>query len=371
MPLNAPPLYITDQATLAGFCAGLRDVDMLALDTEFIRDSSYYPRLCLIQIAGAGQIACIDPLALPSLDPLLALLYNPGILKVLHAAHQDMEVLFQSGGAVPAQIFDTQLAALVLGEGSQIGYADLVARRLGVVLDKAHARADWQRRPLEPAWLSYAADDVRYLPDLYRQQRAALIERNWLAALTEDFAVLCEPQRYQPQPQDAWRRIREHPRLRGVQRAVLRALAAWRETQAMQQDRPRRWILGDHTLLDLAQRMPRTPEELARAQDLPPATLARHGAVLLERIAAARAELPEQWPTRPRRPQLAARQVEQVDILLTMIAARAHACGIPPQLLAGREDVERLLVGEDVPLRHGWRAAVLDGVLPPLEQLRR
>ena len=127
--MNAPPLYITDQATLAGFCAGLRDVDMLALDTEFIRESSYYPRLCLIQIAGAGQIACLDPLALPSLAPLLALLYNPGILQALHAAHQDMEVLFQSGGAVPAPIFDTQLAALVLGEGSQIGYADLVARR--------------------------------------------------------------------------------------------------------------------------------------------------------------------------------------------------------------------------------------------------
>ena len=352
-------LYIIDQPALADFCGRLRGASWLALDTEFIREQTFYPQLFLIQIATPDQVACIDPLALPSLDPLLDILYDPTITKVLHAAHQDLELFFHLRGAAPAPVFDTQLAALTLGCGSQIGYAALVQQMLGVALDKAHTRADWRRRPLAPEWLAYAADDVRYLRELYPRQLAALQERGWLEALAEDFQALCHPDRYRLQPRDAWRRVREHNRLGGAQRAVLRTLAAWREEQASRHDRPRRWILDDAMLIELARRMPRDAEQLQQIRGLPAATRQRHGEALLERIAAARAEPPEQWPTRSVRPCLTPGQTVRVDEWLTLIAARAHEYGIPPQACADRRDVENLLAGMDSPLRHGWRAAFI------------
>lgn len=352
-------LYLVDQPALTDFCAGLRGAAWLALDTEFIREQTFYPQLCLIQLATPDRIACIDPLALPSLDPLLELLYDPAITKVLHAAHQDLELFFHLRGAAPAPVFDTQLAALALGQGHQLSYAALVQQLLGVELDKAHTRADWRQRPLAPAWLAYAADDVRYLRELYPRQVAALQQRSWLAALAEDFQAMCHPDRYRLQPSEAWRRVREHDRLSGVQRAVLRALAAWREEQASRHDRPRRWILGDIVLLELARRMPASMEQLQRIRGLPAATLQRHGALLLERIAAARAEPPEQWPLRSVRPRLTSEQMAQVDEWLALIAVRAREHDIPALACASRRDVENLLAGLDSPLQHGWRAALV------------
>ncbi len=352
-------LYIVDQPALTAFCASLHGVSWLALDTEFVREQTYYPQLGLIQIASADQIASIDPLALPSLDPLLERLYDPTIIKLLHAGQQDLEIFFHRCGAVPAPIFDTQLAALVLGQGEQIGYAPLVRQMLGVELDKAHTRADWRHRPLEPEWLRYAADDVRYLPELYRQQRAALEERHWLDALAEDFQRLCHPDRYRVQPWESWRRIREHPRLHGVQRSVLRALAAWREEQASLHDRPRRWILDDATLLDLARRMPKTFEELQLIRSLPLVMAQQHGETLLARIATARAEPAERWPTRVSRAPLTSDQAVRVDHLLTQIAAQANQHHIPLRSVTNRKEVERWLAGEDSPLCHGWRAALI------------
>lgn len=349
-------LYIADQPALVDFCARLRDASWLALDTEFIREHTFYPQLCLIQIAVPGQVACIDPLALPSLDPLLDILYDPAIVKVLHAAQQDLEIFFHLRGAVPAPIFDTQLAALVLGCGHQIGYAALVQQLLGVDLDKLHTRADWRRRPLVAEWLAYAADDVRYLRELYLQQCAALEARGWLDALAEDNQMLCNPDRYRLQPQEAWRRVHEHNRLRGVQRAALRAVAAWREEEASACDRPRRWILSDAVLIELARRLPKTLDELQRIPGLPAATLQRHGETLLARIVAARAEPPEQWPLQPRRSHLSPELANRVDEFLTVVAAKAHQYNIPAPVLAGRREVEKLLAGEDSPLWHGWRA---------------
>ncbi len=352
-------LYIVDQAALTDFCTRLHGAAWLALDTEFIRERTYYPQLCLIQVASADEVACIDPLALPALDPLLDLLHDPAITKILHAAQQDLELFFHLRGAAPAPVFDTQLAALALGQGHQIGYAALVRQLLGVELSKAHTRADWRHRPLAPEWLRYAADDVRYLPELYRRQHAALEERGWLDALSEDFRALCHPDRYRLQPWEAWRRVREHRRLSGVQRAVLRTLAAWREERASTHDRPRRWILEDAVLVELARRIPRDVEQLQRVRGLSAGTVQRHGADLLERIEAARAEPPDQWPARPARPRLTPSQVTQVDEWLALIAARAREQGMPPPACADRRDVENLLVGVDSPLRRGWRAALI------------
>ena len=357
--MNNPSLYIVDQSALTDFCARLRGTPWLALDTEFIREQTYYPQLCLIQVAGADQVACIDPLALPSLDPLLELLYDPTIVKILHAAQQDLEIFYHLYGKVPAPIFDTQLAALVLGLGHQIGYAALVQELLGVELAKNHTRANWLHRPLAPEWLAYAADDVHYLGELYQRQRTVLMARGWLDALAQDFAKLATAERYRPQPYDAWRRVREHNRLRGVQRAVLRALAAWREERAISHDRPRRWILDDMVLLELARRMPKTLLQLSHIRGLPTAIVQRQGEALLAQIAAARTEPPEQWPTRISRPHLSSEQTMVVDKRLMLIADHADHYHIPAQNIADRWDVEKLLLDEDSPLRHGWRAAML------------
>ena len=260
---------------------------------------------------------------------------------------------------MPTPVFDTQLAALVLGHGSQIGYAALVQQLLGVELDKSHTRANWRHRPLAPEWLAYAAADVRYLRELYLRQQAALAARGWLDALAEDFAALAALDRYRLQPWEAWRRVREHNRLRGVQRAVLRALAAWREERASTHDRPRRWILDDAALLELARRMPKTPDELSHIRGLPATTVQRQGETLLARIATARAEPPEQWPVRTARSHVSPEQAAKVDEMLRLIAARADHNRIPSQCLADRWDVEKLLLGEDSLLLHGWRAAVV------------
>jgi ribonuclease D len=357
-------LYIADQSALVEFCAGLRGAAWLALDTEFVRERTYYPQLGLIQVASADRVACIDPLALPTLEPLLERLYDPAATKVLHAAHQDLEIFFHWRGAIPEPVFDTQLAALALGDGPQIGYAALVRQRLGIELNKVHTRVDWRRRPLAPEWLTYAADDVRYLPELYHRQRAALEARGWLEALAEDLQALTDAGRYRQDPEEAWRRVREHHRLGGPPRAVLRALAAWRERQASSHDRPRRWILGDGPLLELARRMPASLAELSRIHGLPAATLQRHGETLLDQIAAARATPPEQWPTLPRRPGLAPEQIARVDELLALIETRAAAFDIAPSAVATRRDVENWLAGQDSPLRHGWRAALVGRELP-------
>ncbi|MCC6134907.1 MAG: ribonuclease D [Candidatus Contendobacter sp.] len=300
------PLYIADQPALADFCAGLRGADWLALDTEFIRERTYYPQLCLIQIASADRIACIDPLALPSLEPLLERLYDPATTKILHSASQDLEIFFHLRGAVPTPIFDTQRAALALEQGKQIGYAALVQQLLGVDLAKTHTRADWRRRPLLPEWLVYAADDVRYLPELYQRQRAALEECGGLAALVEDCAALADAEHYRPQPWAVWQRVREQQRLRGVQRAVLQEVAAWREEQAIAHDRPRRWILDDAALIELARRLPETLADLQQIPGLPATTLRRHGEILLARIATACAKPPGCWPMPASRPPLSA-----------------------------------------------------------------
>lgn len=352
-------LYLVDQAALTDFCSRLRGVPWLALDTEFIRDKTYYPQLCLVQVATPDQVACIDPLALPSLDPLLKLLYDPAILKVLHAAHQDLELFFHLGGATPAPVFDTQLAALVLGGGEQIGYAALVRHWLGVELSKAHTRADWRRRPLAAEWLRYAADDVRYLAALYPRLRDALHTQGWLAVLAEDFAALSDPGRYRVEPEQAWRRIREYSQLSSPRRAVLRSLAAWREEQARSHDRPRGWILADAVLVELARRLPENLEQLQRIRGLPAATARRHGALLLARIAAARAGPLEPEPARRVRPRLTPAQTAWVKEGLELVAARAGERAITPLTVASRRDVEALAVGLDSPLRYGWRAALV------------
>ena len=361
------PLYIDNPPALSDLCERLRGSAWIALDTEFIRERTYYPQLCLVQVANEDLVACIDPLALTDLEPFLEIIYAPTITKVLHAAQQDLEIFFHLRGTVPGPIFDTQLAATLLGHGEQVGYATLVNALLGVELDKSQTRTDWSQRPLEAGQLAYAVDDVRYLCAVYQHQLAELKRCGRLAWLMDDFRELCDPGNYATNPPGAWQRIKGNHQLRGAQLAVLRALAAWREEQAIAVDRPRRWILGDDTLLELARQLPKDSERLQRIRGLEPGLLRRYGQTLLEIIATARDELQENWPRLPARRRLTTTQEALVDAMLAVVRLRGAQQGVSPLTLADRKDLERLLTDDpEVPLLHGWRATLVGRELQAL-----
>jgi len=356
--MSTPCDIITDSVSLAQLCGQLRRNTWLALDTEFIRERTYYPRLCLIQVATPTIVACVDPLAELDLQPLLDVLYDPTITKVLHAAQQDLEIFFHLRDAVPRPVFDTQIAATVLGQGDQVAYAALAQNLLGVSLDKSQVRTDWSRRPLSPEQLSYATDDVRYLCEIYRVQQDQLRARQRLDWLTEDFDQLCDPAQYRPAPERAWQRIKGHGKLKPAQLIVLQTLAAWRERKAMQTDKPRRWLCDDNLLLDLARLQPKNQAGLEKLRGLSDKLRQRHGPTLLELIATARRTPHEQWPRLPQAKPLSLQQEAVLDALAGLIKHCAAEHDISPNSLAGRRDLEHVLRGGDAPLLHGWRKAL-------------
>lgn len=363
---------VADDAALRAFVERLRHTAWVAVDTEFLRERTYYPKLCLIQLATADEIACVDPLAVRDLAPLTGLWADTGVTKVFHAASQDLEILLQACGEIPRPVFDTQIAAALLGHPDQIGYARLVADRLGVSLDKGHTRSDWSRRPLSPEELDYAADDVRYLARLYPEMEAELVRRGRRDWLDGEFAALAEPDRYRPAPERAWQRVRGGRRLRPAQRRVLARLAEWRERRAMAADKPRGWIVKDEVLLTLAQKRPGDEAGLERMHNLPDNVRRKYGAELLELITAAARQpaLPgvEDEPAAtlpPGREPLA-------DLLLAGLRERAAATGIAAGVLAGRKELERLIAGErDLALLRGWRYEAAGKALLDLLEGRR
>lgn len=347
-------LYVDTPDALDALCLKFRGRDWLALDTEFIRERTYYPQLCLIQISDGETHACIDPQLLKNLAPLHAILYDPAVTKVFHAASQDLELFYHLEGRVPAPVFDTQLAASLAGFGDQIGYARLVQELLGVELDKAHTRSDWSRRPLAEAEIAYAIDDVKYLCLIYEKLRVELGRRERLDWLAADFASLTDSARFENPPEDAWERIGAAQKLRPGQQKVLRALAAWREHQARKHDRPRRWILGDDQLLDLARRQPKTPDDLSRMRGIPDGVLQKQGAELLAAIATAAAS-PDMPPQRDA-VRLSAAQQPLLELLQALVHVLSESHQVSPAALTTRRELERLIIGErELPILQGWR----------------
>ncbi len=368
-------LFIDTPEQLQQLCTRLQDSPWLALDTEFLREKTYYPQLCLLQIANEELAACIDPLRIDDLSPLRALLLDSNQVKVFHAASQDLEIFHLLWGQLPRPLFDTQLAATLIGLGDQIGYASLVKQLLGTTLDKSQVRADWSRRPLEPQQQRYALDDVIYLGQAYLKLKARLEQLGRSRWLDEDFDALADPRTYQIDPWQQWQRIRGLQHLKGVQLAVLQSLAAWRETRAMERNRPKGWIIKDEVLLDLARRMPKDITQLERIRGLEKKTAERQGDELLSLIQEARLTKPEQWPVaKERPPQLSSEQEALTDILMCALRLRATALHLSPLALASRKDLERLVYGdESVALLHGWRhkligedlLKIIDGKLWP------
>lgn len=356
---EAPPL-VTTPTELTRTVDALRRRDWFALDTEFIREETFWPELCLIQVATDDHLACIDPLALDQLDPLLELLDDPAVTKVLHAADQDLEVFHHLSGRIPAPVFDTQLAAPLLGYPEQAGFGRLVESLLAVRLAKGHARTDWRERPLPPAALAYAADDVRYLVPLYEALHAGLAERDRLGWLDEEFARLTDVTRYEHDPDTAWRRLKGIDRLPDAGRAVACALARWREQQARQDNVPRGRILRDDALIDLARAQPDDRKQMTRLRSVRGRALDRHGDALLDLIGKARHQAPPPLEAAPAPAELDQRGEALVEALHAIVRLRASEHEINPAAIVARRDLARIAAGESArALLEGWRAGLV------------
>ena len=352
--------FINTEADLITFCQQIADTPWLAVDTEFLREKTYYAQLCLIQVATEDRIACIDPLAIADLKAILDIIYNPNVTVVFHAARQDLELFYLLRGELPTDVFDTQLAATVLGYGDQIGYGNLVKLCLSVNLEKAHSRTDWSKRPLDPDQIDYAADDVRYLRDVYKLLVKSLSEKNRTHWLTDDFAYLTDKNNYEPDPSSIWRKLKGAGRLKGVQLAILQKLAEWREHRAIKSNRPRRWILKDDVLLDLARLAPETTKKMGLIRGLESSTIERFGKTFIELIASGKNIPKDQWPILKKPQILTTQQDAIVDALMALLRKFCDEQSIAPIAVASRKDIERMVTGdESIELLQGWRSEIV------------
>ncbi len=348
--------YINSPEQLDALCQQISQQTWIALDTEFLREKTYYPKFCLLQIATPDWVACIDPLAIGDLSKLLEAIYNPNIVKVLHACRQDLEIFYQITGKIPGPIFDTQIAAPLLGFQENPGYAMLVSSFLNINLNKAHTRTDWSERPLSEDQIQYAADDVIYLCKIYTlmcTQLEKLGRRDWLDS---DFQLLNNPDLYQMPPENAWLKIRGKNKLTGKQLSIMQALSEWRERTAQEENKPRNWMLQDDLLLELAKLQPVTLAELAKIRNVSERTVNRYGKVLCELIAAARQNPPKPLNEKDRSAKKTQQHEAVLDVLSAVVRIRAEENSLNPIILATRKDLEQLLFAEEeCLLLQGWR----------------
>jgi ribonuclease D len=345
---------------LTAFAVRAASAKEIALDTEFMREKTYRAELCLLQLATGEEAVCVDPLALAGsgadLAPLTALLTS-GAVKVMHAARQDLEVLLPAVGLVKP-VFDTQIAAALAGFPSQVGYAELTRRLVGVELPKAHTRADWSRRPLGAEQQEYALDDVKYLGALRASLLETLAAKGRLQWLEEELAGLASADALTVAPDDAWRKIKGLPTLDPERQKLAQALGAWRERRAAERNRPRGWILDDAVLREIVVRLPRTPEALAALPEMQESVARKCGDELLELVK--QAGIADPPPPLPRREKPDPALLATVKRLSDVSAEVAKQLEINTEVLSTRRELEKLAAGgRDVSLLRGWRADVV------------
>ena len=354
-------VLITESGRLAACCAALRQEEFVTVDTEFLRESTYWPKLCVVQLGGQEEAVAIDALA-PDLDltPLAELMADESVLKVFHAARQDLEIFYKLMGRVPAPLFDSQVAAMVCGFGDSIAYDKLVMALTGVQIDKASRFTNWAERPLTEAQISYALSDVTYLRDAYRDLVRQLEESGRSHWLDDELTALTNPASYEADPDLAYLRLKSHtskPKFL----AVLQKLAAWREREAQSRNRPRNWVLRDDVLLNIAAQAPTTLQMLGRTRGLNKGQAnGRIGQEILNAVAEGVALPPEERPL-PREPQPeGARATAAAELLRVLLKACCNAENVAPKLIASSADLDRLSTGEreGIPALEGWRREV-------------
>ena len=349
---------ISTTPELASLCRDLSSADFIAVDTEFMREQTYYPKLCLIQVASPDAAATIDPLARDlDLKPLWELMAQPGQVKVFHAARQDLEIFHIESGFIPAPVFDTQVAAMVCGFGAQISYVNLVRAVTGEQLDKSSRFTNWSKRPLTDKQLHYALGDVTHLRDVYHHLQDELQKSGRASWLAEEMAILTSTSTYEQHPEEAWQRLKAKVKNRRSM-AVLMSLAAWRERAAQKQDVPRQRILRDDALYDIANQSPRSTEDLASLRSLGEG-FSRSGRAK-EIIAAVDEGLARDIqgvPTLRHGQPLSAEATATLELLKVLLKSAAARHGVAPRLIADASDLEQLARHEnpDVPALQGWR----------------
>jgi ribonuclease D len=348
---------ITTTDELAAFCKSLANAEYVAVDTEFMRERTYWPKLCLAQVAGPEEAAAIDALADGiDLSPLDELMADPKVLKVFHAARQDLEIFYLRMNKVPGPLFDTQVAAMVCGHGEAASYESLATKLAKARIDKSSRFTDWSRRPLSERQITYAISDVTHLRIVYEHLRRQLEKSGRLPWITEEMAVLNDPATYRADPEQAWRRLKPRgasPRLLGT----LKEVAAWRERTAQRIDIPRQRLLRDEQLLEIASHAPKTIEELALTRGLGRGFAEGwQGREILEAIEKAR-NMPEtELPNRERPPEQIRAPGAVVDLLRTLLRLKAEQGGVAARLVASADEIDRLAAGKrDVHVLHGWR----------------
>jgi ribonuclease D len=352
---------ITGSVALAQFCERQKGAEFITVDTEFMRERTYWPILCLVQIAGPEEAAAIDALA-PGIDlaPLLALMNDTATLKVFHAARQDLEIFFHLSGAVPEPLFDTQVAAMVCGFGDSASYETLVRKLAGASLDKASRFTDWARRPLTERQIDYALGDVIHLRTVYERLQQRLAKNGRASWFAEEMAALADATLYRTEPAEAWRRFRLRGRADSRFLGVLRALAGWREAAAQQRDLPRGRILRDEALIEIASHAPRSIEVLARTRSLAKGVAeGRLGKEILDAVAEGLAD-ENPPPAVPQKSQNPPGLGPLIELLRVLLKQRCEDFEVAQKLVASADDLEAIAVDDhaDVAALTGWRREV-------------
>jgi len=348
---------ITATSDLAAVCRRMACHSFVTVDTEFLRETTYYPLLCVAQMASPDEAVVVDALA-PGIDlaPFYALMANEKVMKVFHAARQDIEIVWHAAKLVPHPIFDTQVAAMVLGYGDSISYEQLVQRITGDALDKSHRFTDWTRRPLSDAQLTYAISDVTHLRDVYLALVEDLKKRGRADWVQDEMRVLTSPETYRMDPANAWQRLKTRVR-KPRELAVLIEVAAWREREAQSRDVPRSRVLKDEAIGDIAVQAPTTTEKLKNLRSLPRGfERSRWGEAIVAAVERGLARDPKTLPLQSRAQPAAngAAVVELLKVLLRMISERHH---VAAKVIATVDDLERIAGDDeaDVPALTGWR----------------
>ncbi|MCL2151118.1 MAG: ribonuclease D [Coriobacteriia bacterium] len=359
------PELIKDNRALSAAIAELSQAKRIAVDTEFMREKTFRAQLCLLQLATDKGGYLIDPLSNVDLSRLAPIFIDAGILKVFHAGSQDLEILFEVFGTAVTPVFDTQMAAALLGLPQQTGLASLVRHYLAVDLKKSDSFSDWAKRPLRPAQLRYALDDVRYLLDVHTKMVEALEQNGRLAWLQDDLAALSDPQRFIELPENVWRRLKGTSGLSRRQLGLLQELAIWRDISASRRNLPRRWVVTDEQLVDIARRNPSSADELYQTRGVQDRLSKRMTGEVLEAVRRGR-EIPEiELPERPTKPGNKLDNSIAMNMMQALVHCRASEQGIAGNILAPSDELLALAAGQrrELSILKGWRRDLIGSEL--------
>ncbi|NCA31882.1 ribonuclease D [Adlercreutzia muris] len=353
--------YIANQENLEAFARRARSSAVLAVDTEFLREKTYYANLCLLQLATDTEVAVVDPFAIEDLSVLVPLMEDPTIVKLFHAAGQDLEIIYRELGVLPSPVFDTQVAAALLGHTQQIGYGPLVHSLCGVSLKKSDSFTDWSRRPLSDSQLDYAADDVVYLPKMYRVMRERLEAKGRLGWLDNDFAALSDPANYVCDVASRFKRLKRVGQLSRRQLSAAREVASWRELTAQARDLPRKWVLTDEQVVESCRREARTIDELFMVRGMREKLCTRDARAVVAALVRGLDAPPEQWPELDKSLKSEPNVDAELDLMEALVRLRARENDIAMQTLASHGELARVARGyrTDVDVLKGWRRAII------------